>query len=103
MTLTTTSLKYRRIGGVSSNYYYITKQVIVSVTGYYTFTSDSTFATYCFLYLNSFDPSNPSSNLVTQGHNSAGTGQLQFTVYLAVAATASKRVCTSFLVYISLI
>ncbi len=97
-TLTISSFSYRRIGGQSSNYYYVTQQLIVSVSGYYSFTSSSSFAAYGFIYSNSFNPSNPSLNLVAQGESDAN-GQFQFTVFLQVAGQVSKRVCIIFLFY----
>ncbi|CAF4069946.1 unnamed protein product, partial [Rotaria sp. Silwood2] len=89
--LTSQSLQYNRIDGRSSNYYYETKEIIISVSGNYSFTSSSTFAAYCFLYANSFNPSDPFSSLVAQGHNSAGNGQFQFTIFLPFDNTTSKR------------
>lgn len=91
-TLTSNSLKYQRIGGTSSNYFYTATQLIISVSDAYIFTSSSTFAMYCFLYSNSFDPRNPSANLIAQGHNTAGNEMLQFTISLS-AGGKRKRVC----------
>ncbi|CAF4961125.1 unnamed protein product [Rotaria sp. Silwood1] len=89
--LTSNSLQYRRIDGRSSNYYYDIKEIIISASGNYSFTSSSTFAAYCFLHANSFNSSDPLLNLVAQGHKSAGDGQYQYTVFLPFDDTMSKR------------
>ena len=90
---TTSSPRFRRINGVSSDYYYLIKQVIISVAGSYKFSSTSAVALYYYLYRDSFNSSDPTSNLVEQGSNSGnGIVQDQFTVSLPSTSSGRKRV-----------
>ncbi|CAF1956177.1 unnamed protein product [Rotaria magnacalcarata] len=73
------SLVFYRPGGSTSNYYYfVALQVTVSITGTYTFTSTSTVDTMGYFYGNSFDPSEPLTNLITR--NDDGGISLQFRI-----------------------
>lgn len=95
VSLNINSPQYQRPGGVSSNYRYAKTQVIVSVSGNYTFTSSSSFAAHLHLYTSSFDPSKPLVNLVAQGSTNAGNEQFQFTVFLSTDSQISRRVSSS--------
>ncbi|CAF1223033.1 unnamed protein product [Rotaria sordida] len=89
--LTINSLVFHRIGGRSWHYYYEIQEIIISVSGNYTFTSISTFAARSYLYVDSFNASNPWSNLIAQGNNSAGDGRFQFSVFLPNGRAMSKH------------
>ncbi|CAF3418211.1 unnamed protein product [Rotaria socialis] len=65
--------------------------IIISKSGNHTFTTESNVATCGFLHRNSFDPENPSSNLVAQGCNNGEKRQYKFSVVLETSTTVSKR------------
>jgi hypothetical protein len=66
----------------SNYYYYQAIQVTVHTGGTYSFTSSSSIDTYGCFYDDSFDPSNPSRNLITCNDDSAGSRQFQIKVTL---------------------
>ncbi|CAF2068053.1 unnamed protein product [Rotaria magnacalcarata] len=63
--------------------------IIISKSGNHTFTTESNVATCGFLHRNSFDPENPSSNLVAQGCNNdpGSTGTITVKAYGPVDQT----------------
>ena len=92
ITLTLLSSKYRRINGATTEYYYMANPIIISKSGNHTFTTESNIATCGFLHRNSFDPENPSSNLVAQDCINGEKRQYTFSVVLEASTTVSKRV-----------
>ncbi|CAF4317101.1 unnamed protein product [Rotaria sp. Silwood2] len=59
------------------NYYYQVIEILAPASGTYTFTSDSGIDTMGFFYDTSFDPSNPSANLIAEDDD-GGAINLQF-------------------------
>ena len=101
--LTTTSPKFARTGSGSALFYYEAIQVTISVTGNYTFRSNSNTDMYGYFYFNSFNPLNPLLNLLTSNDDSGGNFQFLLTtylqtgtIYILVATTYSPSVTTSF-------
>lgn len=101
--LTTNSPRYDRTGRSLYNYYYESIQINASVNGYYSIRSVSSVDTYGYLYASSFDPLNPTVNLV--GLNDDGAGNAQFLIsynlqtntrYILVFTTYSAFVTASF-------
>ncbi len=100
--LTTSSPMFTRYGG-SGIFYYEVIQIIVSVTGNYSFTCYSPVDTYGYLYTNSFDPSNVNVNLLAQDNGSGGNFQFYITIllqsggtYILVVTTYAPGVTTTF-------
>lgn len=101
--LTSNSPKYRRPGQTTANYYYQAILLNVSNTATYTFQSTSNIDLYAYLYANSFDASNSSSNLIKADDDSGGN--LQFIlknslavrrIYILVVTTYNRNVLGSF-------
>lgn len=64
----------------------------MSVAGTYTFSFVASFRARWYLYRDSFDPKNPSNNLLTEGYHAGGSVAVQFSAYLeAVSAKRRKR------------
>jgi hypothetical protein len=76
--LTLNSETFSRDGNSGSVYYYNAIEVQVTTTGTYTFKSSSSLDTYGYLYQRNFDPSYPSSSLMSYDDDSAGSSQFQF-------------------------
>ncbi len=94
---------YSRSGSTTATFYYEPIQVVVSVTGTYTFKSSSTVDMYGYFYANNFNPSNVALNLMASNDDSGGSLQFLLTVslqsggtYILVATTYSQYVTTSF-------
>lgn len=104
--LDSTTDKFERPnGGGSSDYYYQAIQLTISINAYYTFVSDSSIDTYGCLYSPSFDPSNPSHNLIICNDDGAGRRQFlinqyldTYTTYILVVTTYSIHTSGSFTV-----
>jgi hypothetical protein len=102
--LTTSSQIFYRPQSLTNDYHYFQAiQVTVSVNGIYIFDSNSTADTRGYFYQNSFDPSVPTTNLVTD--NDDGGGMLQFrirvnlqagTTYILVVTTHRQYVTGTF-------
>jgi hypothetical protein len=97
-------LLYARPNQTTANYYCDPLQVIVNVTGNYTFQSNSSVDLTGFLYNNSFNPANASANVIAYS-NDAGTGTPQFqfaivlnsdVVYLLVVTTFAPNITGSY-------
>ncbi len=84
---TSSSPTFTRPGTTTGSYYYAAIQVSVSTSGNYGFGSGSSLDTYGYLYDGSFNPSNPSLNLVAQ--NDDGLGGLQF--YISVYLLSGRK------------
>jgi hypothetical protein len=77
--------------------------VTVPTSGTYTFTSDSSLDTYGCLYSYSFDPSDPSRNLITSDDDGGVGNQFQISralqygqTYVLVVTTFNNREAGSF-------
>ncbi|CAF1166844.1 unnamed protein product [Rotaria sordida] len=78
--LTSNSAIFYRVDGDSeSTYHYQAIQVTVSISGTYTFASDSDLDTVGYFYDTSFDPSVPTENLVTD-NDDGGDMRYQFRI-----------------------
>ncbi len=73
---------FARPYGTSRNYYYQAIQATISTSTTYSFSSSSSIDTYGYLYESSFDPSNPSRNLIASDDDGAGDRQFQIGRYL---------------------
>ncbi|CAF1338360.1 unnamed protein product [Adineta steineri] len=62
--------------------YFQAIQLNVSMSGNYTFLSNSSMDTYGFLYYNTFDPNNSTANQITYDDDDGGAHQFKFTAYL---------------------
>jgi hypothetical protein len=100
--LTNSSQTFTRYGG-SGIFYYEVIEIIVTVTGNYSFTCYSPVDTYGYLYANSFDPSNVNVNLLVQDNDSGGDFQFYITIllqsggtYILVVTTYAPGVTTTF-------
>ena len=87
----------------TSKFYYQALQINVSISEQYGFSSNSSIGTYGYLYQYTFDPMNPSRNLISQ--NGAGCDNRQFwlqsslqrdTVYVLVVTTSVEDVMGAF-------
>ncbi len=94
--LYSTSPIYRRPTGDTEGYYYYEAIVVtVSGGGNYSFTSSSSLDTVGYFYDTSFDPYNPSVNLVTSDDNSGIETQFRIEVVLQPGRTYILVVTTS--------
>jgi hypothetical protein len=78
----------------TSNFYYQTAQVNVDITGFYSFSSKSSFDTYSYIYKDNFNPLDPLNNLLSQDDNSCNDKQFKLifelytnTTYILVVTT----------------
>ena len=78
--LSTYSPAFIRPYGIGSSSYYQAIRISISVSGRYTFTSYGTINTYGYFYTNSFDPSDPTANLLK--YATGVTQQFSLDVYL---------------------
>ena len=97
------SARYNRIDGVSPFYYFQALRINVSMSGYYAFVSNSSIDTYGYLYNGTFDPYNPTLNLLQRNDDSGGNAQFLINVslmntgsYFLVATTYSPNRTASF-------
>ncbi|CAF4245336.1 unnamed protein product, partial [Adineta steineri] len=101
------SQRYSRNCG-KSNYYYETIQIDVVTNGIYMIASKSIVDTYGYIYKNSFDPFNPSVNLILEDDDSCDGEQFRLTVnllvnvkYILVVTTFYSDVTESFSIIVS--
>ena len=95
---------YARGGSLSQSLnYFEAIQLNVHTSGSYRVRSSSTLDTYGYLYNNSFDPLNPTINLLQSDDDGAGARQFQFTMvfqtmtdYIVVATTYASNVTGAF-------
>ena len=86
--LSSSSQRFSRPGGdASHNYYYQAIKVTTCIDAIFIFTSSSSIDAYGHLYMNSFDPSNPSPDLVISNDDDAGIGQFQISINLQSETT----------------
>jgi hypothetical protein len=96
--LTTDSQMYSRVCDLR-NFYYETFEVKVPEIRYYTILSSSDIDTYGYIYENTFNPLNPTANLLASDDNGGGSGgQFRFeiplyvdTTYILVVTTFSPK------------
>lgn len=75
--------RYKRPGSLySTGFLYKAIQVIVNTTGTYSLASVSDLDTNGYLYNDTFDPSNPSVNLIHQDDDNGGNRQFKITAFL---------------------
>jgi hypothetical protein len=77
------------------NYYYEAIQVNVITSGSYTFSSNSSFHTYGYLYTDHFHPFNPSENLLSRDGVGCYNNQFKLVAPLQSNATYVLVVTTS--------
>jgi hypothetical protein len=86
--LSTTSGMFQRVDGDPEYLYYFNAiQVTVQATGTYTFTSDSELDTIGYFYDNSFDPSEPTVNLITEDDDGDSHFQFRIELFLETGRT----------------
>jgi hypothetical protein len=97
------SQRYDRNGGVSPFYYFEAIQVNISIPDNYTFVSSSSINTYGYFYNGTFNPYQPTVNLVQHNDDSGGSGQFLINLslvntgsYVLVATTSSQNVQGAF-------
>ena len=83
--LTADSQTYSRDCRIS-NYYYETIQVNVNETAYYSIESNSSVDTFGYIYEDSFNPFNPSENLLSQSNDQCND-QFKLVTNLQVSST----------------
>ena len=71
-----TSDKYSRGEVQASNYYYQALQLKISASGAYRFQNDSAIPMYGYLYQDTFNPFDPSRNLLVENDDECGKGGL---------------------------
>jgi len=84
---TVSSQTYARTGCGLSNYYYEAIEVNVVESGCYTFGSNSNINTFDYIYKDTFDPFNPSRNLILHDDASLNDTQFKLITYLHVYTT----------------
>ena len=92
--LTTATDRYSRDQCQSSNYYYQALQMKIETSGIYRFQSNSAIRMYGYLYQDTFNPFDPSLNLLIENDHECGENQLwlnssllSHTTYILVATT----------------
>ncbi|UJR19518.1 hypothetical protein I4U23_022648 [Adineta vaga] len=93
--ISSTSPTFYRPNGGSNGYYYHALEVTVSISGTYSFSVDSYVGAVSYLYDTSFDPLNPSTNLITQQDNSRIVLQ-SGRKYILVVTTSQPSIMGSF-------
>ncbi|CAF3971686.1 unnamed protein product, partial [Rotaria sp. Silwood1] len=100
--LNNTSPTFYRTGNLNI-FYFEPIKVTTNTTGNYTFISNSSIDSYGYLYVNSFNLSNITSNRVTSDDDSGGNVQFLITyilqagtTYILIFTTYSPNVTTSF-------
>ncbi len=81
------SRTFVRPDGTTGNYYYQAVQGTIDTSGTYSFSSSSSIDTYGYLYESSFDPSDPSHNLIASDDDGGGDRQFQISRYLQSGRT----------------
>lgn len=104
--LSSNSGKYIRPGQTTNDYFYQAIRLTVYTDGKYAFRSSSSMDTYGYFYSDSFDPSNPSENLIVSDDDSGGNRQFLLNVvltqgesYILVVTTYSTNVFGDFTVH----
>ena len=84
--LTKDTQTYSRVCG-RTNYHYETIQVSVQENNIYRFDSNNTIITYGYIYKDSFDPYNPTENLLAQSNFTCGRFHFELATYLEANKT----------------
>ena len=107
-TLTTESAIYSRGSCLSVNYFYEAIEISTVTGAYYAFWSNSTLDMYGYIYKNTFNPFNPSINLLSQDDNECFNMQFLLrvqlqanTTYVLVATTYRPNRMGNFSIIIS--
>jgi len=104
--LTEENQVYPRVCG-TGNYHYETIEISVLQSGSYTFDSNSTVLLYGYIYKNSFNPSYPNENLITESNftndNRFNLGDyLEInTLYILVVTTFDPKVRGPFTLFVT--
>jgi hypothetical protein len=85
--LTTTMERYSRDQCQASNYYYQSLKFRVDTSGFYKFSSNSSVHMYGYLYHDTFNPFDPSHNLLVENDNMCTKEQISFDFSLCTHAT----------------
>jgi hypothetical protein len=85
--LTENSRTFTRTACAKSIYYYEAIQVNVVESGCYGLSSNSTIDTDGYIYEDSFDPFNPTRNLLSQNNDNLNDTQFKFIIHLQVNTT----------------
>lgn len=85
--LTINHPRYARSDNETALFYYEAIQISVTSSENYTIRSNSVSDMYGYLYRNTFDPINSSSNLLTQDDDGGGSGQFHLNVPLQASVT----------------
>jgi hypothetical protein len=95
--LTTMSASYARAGSSGPpSYYYEAIQVKVMEAAFYSLRSNSTIDTYGYIYNDTFNPCDPSLNLISEDDESGDSQQFQLISSLLVNTTYILVVTTYF-------
>ena len=86
-TLTTESAIYSRSDCLSVNYFYEAIEISTVTGAYYAFWSNSTLDMYGYIYKNTFNPLNPSMNLLSEDDSTCSNMQFGLTVQLQANTT----------------
>ena len=81
------SPRYMRIRDEMSNYYYEAIRMNVTETGEYTLFTESDINTYGYIYFDTFDPKNPSTNQKSKSYGNCGGLQFKFVIQLHINTT----------------
>lgn len=95
--LTTTSPLFNRLKTSSAGqFYYDEIEILISKSGLYKFTSDSTFDIYAYFYHSYFNSTNPTSNLLISDDDDGYQYEFDFNYYLEANAQKYILVITSY-------
>ena len=100
--LTTDLVLYSR-ENISATYYYNAIQIHVPISDDYVLTSSSEIDTYGYLYMNSFNPQDTTSNLLSKDDNNGGNKQFSIShklyssiTYILITTTYNSNVTGNF-------
>lgn len=93
-TLTTNSAKFTRPNGGNGTYYFIPILVTISTSGTYKFESNCAFDIYGYLYKDSFQSSDPNTNLIAADDDGGHGRNFTLTKYLTVSQTTILVITT---------
>lgn len=93
--LNTSSETFSRDHCATLTYYYEAIRINVAIDGYYIFCSNSSIDTYGYIYLNTFDPFDLSSDLLASDDNGCDNQQFRLCVYLETSTLYVLLVTTN--------
>ncbi|CAF1093348.1 unnamed protein product [Adineta steineri] len=101
--LSSYSLKFSRPSYSPYNYYYQASKITTTMSGTYSFVSNSSIDTYGYFYDGSFNPSNPNLNLIASNDDGGDNNQFRINVtlqfqckYILVVTTYNSNITGSF-------